>query len=183
MIKKNVVVISFFCFAAHATAQQIPKLKKEITKENKTSLIKPFFFMPMNEVVFLKYFDKKNQICDEYEYSQVIFSSKDSSVYSVIEGKVTTIFNVEDIKAVIVQKNKLFFTYSNLKSVLVKKGDKIEANQMIGYAAFDMDGVMPSLDFYMNTQMHSIALSKNNFSPRVKKTLTHFSPMIGTEPE
>ena len=64
------------------------------------------------------------------------------------------------------EKDNLFYTYSNLKSVLVKKGELVNPDQMIGYAAFDLDSIMPTVDFYMTDAMRSIALSKNNFKPR-----------------
>ncbi len=159
------------------------ELKKAIG-ENTSSVTKPTFLMPMNDVAKLKYYDEDNHALDEDKYSQVTFMSKDSSVYSVIEGEVSTVVNIEDMKVVIIKKGSLFYTYSNLKLALVKKGDKIKADQMIGYAAVDLDGVIPSLDFYLNNESKSIALSKNNFKPRRNNSNSKdhsFDPM--EEPE
>jgi Peptidase family M23 len=155
-MKKILFCIVFFWIAYAVNAQK-----------NKAAVTDPKFFMPMSDVVSLKYYDKNNHACDEYDYSQVIFSSKDSSVYSVTEGEVTTVDDVEDMKVVIVVNGKLFVTYSNLKSVLVKKGDKIKIDQMIGYAALDLDEVMPTLDFYLSNTKNTIKLSSKNFKPRV----------------
>lgn len=153
-------------FEGEIKGEEFEKELKMATGENKTSLVMPKFFMPMNDVVNLKYFDKNNHICDEVQYPPVTFSSKDSSVYSVIEGIVSVVLNIEDMKVVIVQKDNFFYTYANLKSVLVKKGDLIKTDQMIGYAAFDMDNIMPTMDFYMNDANQTIALTKKNFKPR-----------------
>jgi Peptidase family M23 len=139
--------------------------------------------MPMNDVISLKYYDKNNHVCDEYEYSLVIFSSKDSSIYSVTEGEVVTVAEVEGMKVLIVAKRKSFVTYSNLKSALVKKGDKIKVDQMIGYAMLDINEIIPTLDFYLNNTKTTIALSNKNFKPRIKKTSNRFTSMIGLEPE
>lgn len=155
-------------FEAEMTGVELEGELKKAFEENKISLIKPSFFMPMNEVVSLKYYDKNNHACDEYEYSQVIFSSMDSSVYSVTEGEVKTIAEVEGIKVVIVVKGKLFVAYSNLKSVLIRKGDNIRIDQMIGFAALDLDEVMPTLEFYLSNTNTTISLSKNNFRPRFR---------------
>lgn len=158
------------------------ELQKAIGENSSTSTT-PKFFMPMNDVETLNYFDENNHTRYEGGYTQVIFMSKDSSVYSVIEGVVSTVVNIEDMKAVIVQKDNFFYTYSNLKSVLVKKGDIIKADQIIGYAGFDMDSLMPTLDFYMNDANKTIALTKNNFKPRRNKNADDHSFDPVKEPE
>jgi hypothetical protein len=124
-MKKLLLIATVFCVAFSAMAQGIPTGKMVEKSSEKNKSVKYRFFMPMNEVASLKYYDKNNHACDEYEYSQVIFSSKDSSVYSVAEGEVVTVAEIEDMKVVIVVKGKLFVTYSNHKSLLVKEGDKI----------------------------------------------------------
>jgi Peptidase family M23 len=168
-MKRILICIAFFWVAYQLNAQ----------KKSNAGVVAPKFFMPINDVVSLKYFDKNNYACDEYEYSQVIFSSKDSSVYSVTEGEVVTVAEVEDMIVLIVAKGKSFVTYSNLKSVSVKKGDKIKVDQMVGYAALDLDEAMPTLDFYLNNTKTTIALSNKNFKPRIKKTSNRFTPIIG----
>jgi thiol-disulfide isomerase/thioredoxin len=170
-------------FEAELNGEEFEMELKKAMEENKTSLAKPKFFMPMNEVLSLKYYDNKNHACDEYEYSQVVFNSQDSSVFSIDYGEVMTVATIDNMKVVIVKKEKLFYTYSNLKTVLVKKGMKIISEQIIGYAALDLDGIMPSLDFYLNNEKNSIALSKNNFIPRRNNSSKDHSFDLVNEPE
>ena len=169
-------------FEGELNGEEFEKELKKAIEEKTTSVTKPTFSMPMNNVARLKYYDKNNHACDENPYSEVTFSSKESSVYSVSEGVVSVVADIEDMKVVIVQKDKVFFTYSNLKSAFVKKGDTIKTDQMIGYAEVDLDGVMPTIDFYMSDEKSTIALSKNNFKQR-EKTSSYFTPMLGIEPE
>jgi thiol-disulfide isomerase/thioredoxin len=70
-------------FEAEMRGEELERELRKAMGARDVVLIKPKFFMPMNEIVSLKYYDKNNHICDEYEYSQIIFKSNDSSVYSV----------------------------------------------------------------------------------------------------
>jgi thiol-disulfide isomerase/thioredoxin len=161
-------------FEAEMTGEELEGELTKVIGENKTSMVKPKFYMPMNEVVSLKYYDKNNHLCNDYPYSPVVFKSNDSSVYSVEEGYVTTVVNIDGMKVVIIKKDKLFYTYSNLKNVLVKKGMKVKSDQMIGYAAVDLDGKL-SIDFYLNDEKETIRLTKSNFKPRVNDNLKDHS--------
>lgn len=96
----------------------------------------------------------------------VIFKGNDSAVYAVAGGKVTTIAKIDHMKVVIIQKDNLYYTYSNLGSALVKKGDDIKENQMIGYAALDLDKVKPTLELYVSNMNGNIMLTKENFVAR-----------------
>jgi thiol-disulfide isomerase/thioredoxin len=151
-------------FEAELNGEEFERELKKAMGENKTSLTKPKFFMPMNDITSIIYHDGNTPVHLSTLFTT--FKSKDSTIFSVGEGDVSTVIDIEDMKVVIVQKDKLFFTYSNLKSVLVKKGDKVKPDQIIGYAGVDLNGTMPSVDFYMNNGNTSIALSKNNFIPR-----------------
>src|ERR1700761_8210565 len=57
--------------------------------------------------------------------------SKDSLVYSATTGSVEAIFSVGDVKAMMIRTGNFFYTYSNLDSVFVKKGDSIQAGKPI----------------------------------------------------
>ncbi len=100
----------------------------------------------------------------------VIFKSDDSSVYSIAGGKVSTIAKIDHMKVVIIEKDKLFYTYSNLGSTLIKKGDEIKENQLIGYAAFDLDRQKPTLELYISDAEKSIMLTKEDFVKRTNRT-------------
>ena len=105
----------------------------------------------------------------------VIFKSDDSSVYAVAGGKVSTIAKIDHMKVVIIEKDKLFYTYSNLGSTLVKRGDEIKADQLIGYAALDLDRQKPMLELYISDAEKSIMLTKADFVGRVDKKFTDHS--------
>ena len=98
----------------------------------------------------------------------VIFKSNDSAVYSIAVGKVSTIVKIDHMKVVIIEKDKVFYTYSNLGSTLLKKGDDVKVNQLIGYAAFDMDNQKPTLELYVSDAEKNIMLTKEDFVRRKK---------------
>jgi len=160
------------------------ELKKAIA-DTKVSLTDPKFVMPMNGVVAVDYYDKENPSRNYrgQPNAAITFKSKDSTVFSVGGGVVTTVFNIEDFRVVIIKRNKIFYTYSNLKAVLVKKGDKINANQLIGYAGLDLEKTIPTIDFYLSNDTSSIYLTRENFKSREDVNSIRFSPMLGVEPE
>ena len=98
----------------------------------------------------------------------VIFKSNDSAVYSIAAGKVSTVVKIDHMKVVIIEKDKVFYTYSNLGSTLLKKGDDVKVNQLIGYAAFDMDNQKPTLELYVSDAEKNIMLTKEDFVRRKK---------------
>lgn len=157
---------------------------KEAVEFAKKKVFAPKFISPMNAVVELKYYDKNSAETYRRPFEFVSFKSNDSTVFSVREGVVSAVVNVEDIKVVIVKNRELYYTYSNLKTVQVKKGETVTADQIIGFAAKDFDEVLPTVDFYLSNEKGAILLTKNNFLPRDKKSSEHrFSPMLGIEPE
>jgi hypothetical protein len=103
----------------------------------------------------------------------ITFKSDDSSVYSITGGKVKMIARIDHMKVVIVEKDGRFYAYSNLGSTLLKTGDQIQPNQLIGYAAFDLDGFKPSLDLYVSDAEKNISLVKADFAERTKRQIDH----------
>lgn len=157
---------------------------KEAVEFGKSSAFATKFISPMNGVVALKYYDKNSAETYRRPFEFVSFKSNDSTVFSVKEGVVSAVVNVEDIKVVIVRNGELYYTYSNLKTAQVKKGETVTADQIIGFAAKDFDEVLPTVDFYLSNEKGNILLTKNNFLPRDKKTAEQrFWPMSGLEPE
>ncbi|MBL7703120.1 MAG: redoxin domain-containing protein [Ferruginibacter sp.] len=95
------------------------------------------------------------------------FKSNDSSVYSITGGKVSTVVRIDDIKVVIIQNEKMFYTYSNLGSTKIKTGDVVKPNQLIGFATNDFDEDKPTLELYVSDDDgKGIILSKGNFIER-----------------
>ena len=72
------------------------------------------------------------------------------NVKSVFDGEVASVFNVRDIKTVMIRHGKYFTVYSNLLSVNVTKGAMVSTNQLIGkVAADDEDGQGGKLEFLL----------------------------------
>lgn len=60
-----------------------------------------------------------------------------SEVFSVSDGEVISIIHSSDTYSIIIKKNSeknQYYIYSNLSSIIVKKGDLISANQSLGKA-------------------------------------------------
>lgn len=140
--------------------------------------------LAMGETVMNKYMTPMNDAEAIYDNPEdtahvkrefVIFKSNDSSVYSIAGGKVSMIAKIDHMKVVIIEKDKLFYTYSNLGSTILKKGDEIKADQLIGYAALDMDKVMPTLELYISDAEKNIVLTKADFINRKDKRLSDHS--------
>ncbi|MGC4102482.1 redoxin domain-containing protein [Ferruginibacter sp.] len=157
---------------------------KTAIADTKASLTNPVFLMPMNKVVAIDYFDKENSNREfkNGENAAVTFKSNDSTVFALSDGIVTAVAKVDEMKVIIIRRGKIFYTYSNLGTTLVKKGDKVSKNQKLGYAALDFDKNIPTMDFYLNNDADRIYLTRNNFIEREKST-TRFSVMLGIEPE
>lgn len=62
-------------------------------------------------------------------------------VKSVFTGKVSRVFNIEDMYVVVVQHGRYFISYSNLKDVTVRDGDEISTGKVIGKVATTLDGI------------------------------------------
>jgi thiol-disulfide isomerase/thioredoxin len=99
----------------------------------------------------------------------VTFKSTDSAVYSITEGKVNMVVRIDNMKVVIIENAGLYYTYSNLGSTIIKKGDIIKKDQLIGYASSELYGDTPTLELYVNNSARSILLTKANFTPRKDK--------------
>lgn len=130
------------------------------------------FAAPMNNAVVI---DKEATALENYTADFVIFKSEDSTVYAVAAGKVASVAHIENFKVLIVEQDGLFFTYSNLGSSNLKKGDMVTKDQFIGYAATSLNGSLPTLDFYLNNAAKSIELTKANFTVRKDKRLKDHS--------
>jgi thiol-disulfide isomerase/thioredoxin len=126
---------------------------------------------PMNDAEVVKY----PQGGSTTENSFLIFKSKDSSVFAIVGGKVTIVARIDNMKVVIIQKDDLYYTYSNLNSTVVKKGDEVRPDQIIGFAAYDLDGYKPSTELYISNSEKDIMLAKADFLIRKDKRLTDHS--------
>ena len=130
------------------------------------------YMAPMNDAeITATVFSNEGDIQRNY----LSFKSNDSAVYAVAGGKVNMIARVENMKVVIIEKDGLFFTYSNLGSTLVKQGDVIKTDQLIGYATRELDGDKPTVEFYLNDADKSITLTRENFIARKDKRLSDHS--------
>jgi hypothetical protein len=56
----------------------------------------------------------------------------DSTVVSASDGKVQATFNVGDVKAIMIRNGRFFYTYSNLDTLFLKKGDTVKAGDILG---------------------------------------------------
>lgn len=128
------------------------------------------FVAPMNDAVGIemRYVNSETPAMPDY----IKFKSKDSAVYSITAGKVSTIARIEGMRIIIIENENTFYTYSNMGSASIKTGDMVKANQFIGYATKDLDGDI-ALDLYKNDSGGNyITLSKNNFTLRKDNKLT-----------
>ena len=126
------------------------------------------YVAPMNDAIVNDDTIQRGAVYLSKEY--ITFKSKDSSVYSVAEGKVSYIARIEGMKVVIIKDKEHFYTYANLGSTAVKTGDIIKANQLIGFAAFDLDGYKPTLELYKTDNGGTnLRLSKKDFTVRKGK--------------
>lgn len=123
---------------------------------------------PMNDAEVIDNESIKH-LADAKPMDYISFKSNDSSVYAVAAGKVTSIARIDDMKVLIIEKENSFYTYSNLGSVSLKVGEEVKPNQLIGYAAFDLDRYKPTLDLYITRVTNiekNMVLAKTNFIKR-----------------
>ena len=130
------------------------------------------YLAPMNDATVI-YDNPQDTAHVKREF--VIFKSNDSTVYSIAGGKVSMIAKIDHMKVLIIEKDNVFYTYSNLGSTLLKKGDEVKTNQLIGYAAFDLDKYKPTIDLYIYTGEQYMVLTKDNFIKRSDKRLLDHS--------
>ena len=106
----------------------------------------------------------------------ISFKSKDSSVYAITPGKVTTIVSIEGMKVLIIENENKFYTYSNLGSTILKARDIVKPNQFIGFATENLDADKPTLELYLtDVKGNYIMLTKEDFIARKNKKLTDHS--------
>jgi thiol-disulfide isomerase/thioredoxin len=98
----------------------------------------------------------------------VTFRSNDSSVYAIVGGRVNMIAKMDHMKVMIVEKNKIYYTYSNLGYTSLKTGDEVKQDQLIGYAALDIDRYKPTIELFVSDAEKNIVLGKEDFSNRKK---------------
>lgn len=129
------------------------------------------YLMPMNDAELV------NEAAGDYSGKKefVTFKSNDSSVYAVAGGKVNLVAKIDGMKVMMIERDKLFYTYSNLGATLLKKGDAVKADQLIGYAAFDLDGNRPTLELYISDAEKNLLLTRDNFIIRKDKRLKDHS--------
>jgi thiol-disulfide isomerase/thioredoxin len=132
-------------------------------------VVKNKYVAPMNDADVIDNESIKH-IADAQPMDFTSFKSNDSSIYSITGGKVRTIARIEDMKIIIIQNEKMFYTYSNLGSTKLNTGDIIKPNQLIGFAMKDLDGDRPAIDLYVNDDKgKAVTLSKENFIARKDK--------------
>jgi septal ring factor EnvC (AmiA/AmiB activator) len=62
---------------------------------------------------------------------ETIFGN-DSIVIATKDGIVETLFDIGDVKAVMIRKGIIFYTYANLDTVFVQKGESVRSGEAIG---------------------------------------------------
>lgn len=70
-------------------------------------------------------------------YGWDIRTNNDATVRAVFQGTVKTIQNISGTYLIVVQHGEYFTAYSNLRSYMVKVGDKVSTKQAIGTVATD----------------------------------------------
>lgn len=171
MIKKLLLIFTLVAFIVTANSQNNPKeLKSSFNKAIGDTVLKKYT-APMNDAEVIK----EGGDDDAHTTEFVTFKSKDSSVYSILDGTVTAVARIENFKIVIINNGNLFYTYSNLGSTTLKRGDLVKKDQLIGYAGYNLDGNGPVLDFYVSDSAKNLSLTKGNFITRKDKKLTDHS--------
>ncbi|MBO6184624.1 MAG: peptidoglycan DD-metalloendopeptidase family protein [Chryseobacterium sp.] len=88
--------------------------------------------------------------------------SENQKVVCLSEGIVSNIlYHSDNTKTLIIRNNDDFYVYSNLDVILFKSKDKIEKNQLIGYAIRDKDDEKYVLQFQFWKKTESIKADLN----------------------
>jgi septal ring factor EnvC (AmiA/AmiB activator) len=82
--------------------------------------------------------------------------SAGAPVKAVFAGVVTSVFNLGDAMAVMIQHGTYFTIYSNLSSANVSKGQSINIGEVIGKVAADEDGSGGKLDFILMKEKQKV---------------------------
>ena len=136
---------------------------------------------PMNDAVVDD--DRTQRSASYISKDYVTFKSTDSAVYSITDGQVNIVVRIDNMKVVIIENAGLYYTYSNLGSTIIKKGDVIKKDQLIAYASSELYGDTPTLELYVNNSAKSILLTKANFTPRKDKRLLDYFIDSPKEPQ
>lgn len=80
-----------------------------------------------------------------------IASPVGTSVKSVFEGEVVSVFDVGGMSAVMIKHGKYFTTYSNLSSSQVSKGQNVKVGQVLGRVGENLEGD-GQLDFILTKE-------------------------------
>lgn len=78
------------------------------------------------------------------------------TVKAVFNGEVTLVSFIEDKQAVFIKHGKYFSVYSNLESVTVQKGSKIQTGQAIGKAGSNDEGENGRVDFILMDESDNV---------------------------
>ena len=78
-----------------------------------------------------------------------IKTNSDAAVRTVFEGQVKNVNNIYGTYTVIINHGEYFTVYSNLRSVNVSKGEKVNTKQVIGSAANDSSTGIPQVSFQL----------------------------------
>lgn len=179
MIKKILIFFALITLIETANSQNNPQELKSFFNMTIGDSVLKKYTAPMNDAQVIK--AGGADYTDSTEF--VTFKSNDSSVYSVLDGTVTAIARIENFKIVIISDGNLFYTYSNLGSTRLKRGDLVKKDQLIGYATGNLDGEGPVLDFYVSDSSKNLLLTKKNFITRKDKKLTDHSIDPVNEPK
>jgi len=76
-----------------------------------------------------------------------IRTSEGASVRAVFDGEVNSVTNIGGTYVVLIRHGEFFTVYSNLRSVSVSKGQKVDAKQTVGSVAEDPASGMPIAHF------------------------------------
>jgi septal ring factor EnvC (AmiA/AmiB activator) len=82
--------------------------------------------------------------------------SPGNTVKAIFDGEVGGVYNLGDGMAVTIRHGKYFTTYSNLSSVSVSKGAKVQTGQAIGKTGRDDEGIGGQLDLILMIETRNV---------------------------
>ena len=140
--------------------RELKKAMGEVKKDNALNK----FTSPMNDAKIIEH--KVNLVQSEYPSYGVAFKAKDSTVYSINEGVVGNCLIFENSQVVIIEQQGFSYFYNNLKNTLVKNGDIVKKDQVIGFAATEFNESLYTLNFNLFKRSKQIPITKQDFIPR-----------------
>ncbi len=118
-----------------------------VTAQSVIDSVKVFSFPVRNGVIYQ--YDRKSTVVCYSPTPVVTIMTHDDSVFYFTNAKVAGVFRIDSSYAVIF-KNEMneYVTYSNLRTINVKKGDMVRWNQFIGFIQRDAyeETIINSLD-------------------------------------